>query len=100
AEEDETEEIAQKLGHERPQRLDRRLVRRMQLQHHDGDDDRQHAVAKRFQPALTHASPPRSLIYLRPVNSFTTRSSNTRRSAGSFSCSSAKRLAFSAPPAT
>jgi hypothetical protein len=29
-------------------------MRRLQLQHHDGDDDGDHAVAECFDPILTH----------------------------------------------
>ena len=34
----------------------RPLPRDSQFQHHDGDDDRHHAIAESFHPALVHGS--------------------------------------------
>jgi hypothetical protein len=32
-------------------------VRHLQFQHHDGDDDGEHAIAERLEPACAHVAP-------------------------------------------
>jgi hypothetical protein len=44
--------LAEEDGNQRPQIGQLAAVRRLELQHHDGDD----AIAERFQPVLVHAS--------------------------------------------
>jgi hypothetical protein len=57
AQKDEAEEVTQKDRDERTQRLQRGIIRGPQIEHHDGDDDRQDAVAESLQSSLAHASP-------------------------------------------
>ena len=54
---DEAQYIAQQDRQYRQQRFGRIPMRHLQFEHHDGDDDRDHAVTERLQPALTHAHP-------------------------------------------
>ena len=57
AEINEAQHVAQEHRQQRFQaRRGRRRVRHFHLQHHDGDDDGEHAVAERFQPVLFHES--------------------------------------------
>ena len=58
AEVNETQHVGQKDRQQRFQRgdVERSALRHFQLQHHDGDDDGQHAVAEGFQPVLFHAA--------------------------------------------
>ena len=58
---DEAQHIAQEDRQQRPQVGEGGPVRDLQLEHHDGDDDGDDAVAEGFQPSLPHAEP------LRPV---------------------------------
>ena len=50
----ETQDISEKNGQHRPQRLHGAALRHSHLQHHDGDDDRDHPVAERLQPPFGH----------------------------------------------
>ena len=54
AEIDEAQQITQELRHQRFQRGEFDTVRHFQFQHHDGDDDGEHAVAEGFEPVLLH----------------------------------------------
>jgi hypothetical protein len=51
----EAEDIAEEDRQQRPERRQVLAVRNFQLQHHDRDDDGDHAVAERFEPVLAHA---------------------------------------------
>src|SRR5215831_13567212 len=46
------ENIAEQSGNDGEQRLEFRANRRLQIEHHNGDDDRNDPVTKRFQPAF------------------------------------------------
>ena len=46
--------IAEEHRQHRTQRLQVLTMRHLQLEDHDGDDDREHAVAERFEPPLPH----------------------------------------------
>ena len=52
---DEAQDVAQEYGDQGHQSLDALTVGHLQLQHHDGDDDGDHAIAERFKPILSHA---------------------------------------------
>src|SRR5438045_3573024 len=52
----ETQHVTQKNRQQRFYRRPIRSMRYLQLQHHDGDDDRQHTVAKCFESVLVHRS--------------------------------------------
>ena len=54
AEKDEAQNIRQEERQDRPERVEIRALRDFQLENHDRDDDRDHAVAERFQPPLGH----------------------------------------------
>ena len=54
AEEDEAQEVTEQYGNQRTQRVKTCVVRHFQFQHHDGDDNRHHAIAERFQPRFRH----------------------------------------------
>src|SRR5450631_1639599 len=51
---DEAEQVGQELRGGAAKRLEGGLVRDLQLQNHDGDDDGEDAVAKRFEPTGSH----------------------------------------------
>ena len=51
---DEAQHVAQEHREQRLQRGQIGAVRHLQFQHHDGDDDGEHAVAEGFQPVLFH----------------------------------------------
>src|SRR5215469_17023749 len=51
---DEAQDVTQKDGSYRAQRLQVQAVRHLHLQHHDGDDHSEHAVAEGFHPAFIH----------------------------------------------
>ena len=51
---DETQDVAEEDGQERFQRGEVRFVRDFQLQHHDGDDDGEDAVAEGFESGGFH----------------------------------------------
>src|SRR5687767_281277 len=52
----ETEDITQEHGEQRLERGEGDAVRHFQLEHHDRDDDRQHAIAERLESAFGHAA--------------------------------------------
>src|SRR5262245_2319462 len=57
AEVDEAQNIAEENGKQRPQRREVLAERDSELEHHDRDDDREHAIAERFQTPLRHYQP-------------------------------------------
>src|SRR5438105_1709389 len=54
AEKHEAQDVGQENRHERSQRLDAGAFGNFQLQNHDRDQDRDHAIAECFEPALRH----------------------------------------------
>src|SRR5215510_14632349 len=50
----EAEDIAQKHGGDRRERSETVAVRNFHLKYHDGDDDRDDAVAERLEPVFAH----------------------------------------------
>jgi hypothetical protein len=54
AEEDVAEDVGEEHRHERARRFPPAVVRHLQLQHHNRDDDGEHAVAECFQSMLAH----------------------------------------------
>src|SRR5260221_3172817 len=56
AEKDEAQHVHQKRRQDRPERLDAGAVRHLQLEHHDRDEDRDHAVAERLESTFAHVS--------------------------------------------
>src|SRR5262245_4681998 len=56
AEHDEAHHVAADLGQHRTQNREVAAVRHPELQHHDGDDDGDHAVAERFHPPPGHGA--------------------------------------------
>jgi len=59
-------DVAQHIGREYRHAFVKRrrvgAVRHFHFQHHDGDDDGDHAIGKRFQPSLRHCDLPRRTI--------------------------------------
>src|SRR5205823_3731999 len=53
--EDEAQHVRQERRRERRECRGIRSVRHLELEHHDGDDDGDHAVAERLEAALGHA---------------------------------------------
>src|SRR5438128_396336 len=51
---DKAEDVAQKDRNQGPQRSQVAAVTGPELQHHDCDDDRKHAIAERFKTSLWH----------------------------------------------
>ena len=49
------QKVAEKLGSQAAQRTERGVARNLQLQHHDGDDHGDHAVAESFKAVGAHA---------------------------------------------
>jgi hypothetical protein len=54
----EAEEIGEQDGQAGEQRSQRGFMRRLDFQHHDGDDDRHHAIGERLEPVRFHLLPP------------------------------------------
>src|SRR5205807_2078582 len=50
----EAQDVGEQSRSNRRERGEVRAVRRLQLQNHDRDDDSDHAVAERFEPAFPH----------------------------------------------
>src|SRR5436305_648510 len=67
ADEGEAEQVAQEHGDQRPERGQVRPRWYLELQHHDGDDDGDHAVAERFETPLAHSDSPRTLPVQLPL---------------------------------
>src|SRR5262245_15971340 len=85
----EAQHVHQELGPQGLERRPARAVRRVQLEHHDGDDDRDHTVTEGFEPPLGH----RPSFSTPSKNSTTPLSSEnsaptTRKPSVSISCSS------------
>ena len=57
-EKNKTQDIAEKTGQSREQRGEASAMRHFQFQNHDGDNDCEDAVAKGFEPVLTHVELP------------------------------------------
>src|SRR5262245_31877287 len=53
---DEAQHVAQDYGDQWYQLLDALAVGHLDLQHHDGDDNGDHAITERFKPILSHAA--------------------------------------------
>src|SRR5262245_45543308 len=53
---DEAQHVAQEDGDHGHQRLNALALGHLHLQHHDGDEDGDHAITERFQPILSHAA--------------------------------------------
>src|SRR5215831_1441421 len=53
---DEAQHVAQEYGDHWHQSLDALAVGHLHLQHHDGDEDGDHAITERFKPILSHAA--------------------------------------------
>src|SRR5215217_7255830 len=53
---DEAQHVAQEYRDHWHQSLDALAVGHLHLQHHDGDEDGEHAITERFQPILSHAA--------------------------------------------
>src|SRR5512135_997799 len=52
---DEAQHIAQENRDQRCERIDALAMRHLELQHHDGDDDGDHAIAECFESAFAHS---------------------------------------------
>src|SRR4029450_5102554 len=52
---DEAQHVAQEDGDHWHQSLEALAVGHLHLQHHDGDEDGDHAITDRFKPILSHA---------------------------------------------
>src|SRR5260370_36199421 len=78
AEKNKAEHVAQKDRNKRTQDFQVRSLGDFQLQHHDGDDDGNHAVAEGFQPSLAHGFPHFAYFFLE-VLAASARSSRARR---------------------
>src|SRR5713226_655794 len=51
---DKTQHVAREYRHQGCQRPELGAVRQLQLQHHDGDDDREHAITEGFKSIRLH----------------------------------------------
>jgi len=54
ADEDEAEHVGEKDRHERSEGAPARLVRDVEFEHHDRDDDGDYPIAERFETSLCH----------------------------------------------
>ena len=54
ADEHEAEHVGQEYRNQRPQGVPRHLVRDVELEHHDRDEDGDNAVAERLETSLCH----------------------------------------------
>src|SRR4030095_1800314 len=69
---DEAQHVGQELRQHRAQRGEIGSLRCLQLEHHDRDDDRDHAIAERFEPARFH-------LLTAPIAATAYRLANTRK---------------------
>src|SRR5882672_11374547 len=53
---DKTQHVAREYRHQGCQRRELGAVRQLQLQHHDGDDDREHTITEGFESVRLHCT--------------------------------------------
>src|SRR5262245_4075551 len=58
----ETQHVTEKDREQRAERVELAPMRRPHFEHHDGDDDGDHAVAEGLEPGLSHASIPKDQL--------------------------------------
>src|SRR3989449_1046571 len=84
----EAQDVGEQGRSNRRERSEVRAVRRLQLQNHDRDDDSDHAVADRFEPAFPHheklTPPSRPRPFAAPLSRWSTRTYRRLTSADIF----------------